>query len=105
MADRTTRIELPEGNWWELVSNPKWREIRTFQQKIIAAQAQGQGDGIEVIDMYLIDFTEAWSFEGDITEETIGERDTVEMVPVMKVVNSVVLPLLLALGKDDAPSE
>ena len=103
MAERTKRIELPEGNWWELVANPRWKEIKAFRLAVIAAQAEG-GSGDQIIDLYLETFTEAWSFPEEINADGIGERETAELIPVLTVVNQVLSPLLKALGVDDTPS-
>lgn len=79
------RVDLSDGQWWDLNTRPRWGIIRQLQAS--AEDTTGMLAALSV----------GWSFDGDITVETIDDRDMEHVIEVLGVLTREVLPLFEAL--------
>jgi hypothetical protein len=75
------RIELEDGDWWELETNPKWGVVKKINSET---------DPSEI----LATFTLGWSWDDEVTPENIDERAMVDVSAVFSKLNEDVLPKL-----------
>jgi hypothetical protein len=75
------RIDLEDGDWWELETNPKWGVVKAIN---------GESDPSEI----LATFTLGWSFEEEVSAASIDERTMVDVSTVFAKLNEDVLPKL-----------
>ena len=92
---RIERIELPDGEWWELIVRPTWGELKAISKKVAAAQEK---DSLDQVDVLLVASTKAWSRKRKISVAALQDVDGLAMVPVLEVVNQKILPLYEAMG-------
>ena len=96
------RVELPSGGWWEIETRPRWKVIRSFSA---AFSADGNVDLIELIDGLVVAVSIGWSYEDEITKESIGELDMAELGPVFQIVVEKIVPLFEAMAPRPVPSD
>jgi len=75
------RIELEDGDWWDLETNPKWGAVKSINTET---------DPSEI----LATFTLGWSWDEEITAANIDERAMVDVSAVFGKLNTDVLPKL-----------
>jgi hypothetical protein len=75
------RIELEDGDWWDLETNPKWGVVKRIN---------AETDPSEI----LATFTLGWSWEEEVSAANIDERAMVDVSSVFNKLNSDVLPKL-----------
>jgi len=83
------RLDLPSGNWWELVDMPLWKHFRALE---------GLGN-LAAIDALLVSITVAWSFPEEVSIEALGEREARDMIPVLQYLQEHVLPFAQTIGQ------
>ena len=82
MAD-IKRIELPSGGWWKIVVRPRWKHV-----------AQWTDEGTDLVERALASLTIAWSFEDEVSLETLAQRDPGDLVAVLEAFRREVVPYL-----------
>ena len=84
------RIELPiTGGWWELDTRPAWGKLMQIRK----AMAQPNSTDEDNINIVLQELTVEWSFDDEVSTETIEQMDIEDIGEVMEVVNNSILPL------------
>ena len=103
---KTERIDLGNGDWWDIMGELPWRlhkEIRRSMGEYLTAEeseanTEGQMenglymrkdvDPMEIMDkvenLRLLNCSVGWSWEGPITEDTIGERSSHHVMAVIR---------------------
>ena len=86
MGETIKRVELPNDQWWAIETDPEWGQLKGL--------AAGMDDSA-----LLERLTVAWSYPEAPTAANIGHRRASQMIPVLALIQSDVLPLFERLGK------
>ena len=99
MSIRTVRrVELPSGGWWEIETRPRWRHVREWAN---SADGLAGLSGADLSQHALISLTTAWSFQDEISLETLAHRDAEDVLAAMEILKREVAPL----WDSDSPRE
>ena len=95
---RVTRIQLPDGNWWDILTKPKWKHIKDLRRSLQAPAGDAELDEDQAANAALVHFTVAWSFPDDIDNAGLEERDLSDLIQALQLVNEKLSPIFEAMS-------
>ena len=93
MEVETIRVELPDGEWWELRSRPTIRDMLAMQ----APMDDLQGGNIDAMGAVIMQLTTGWSLEGEPTAEYVIDGPSDMTIPVLTAFQDEIAPFLEGL--------
>ena len=91
-----TRISLPSGGWWDLVTRPMWRHLRLL---LTGARQGATAAADTLVDHLLVALTTAWSFDEPVSLDSLAAREGADMDAVVEVLCASVLPAAVGDGE------
>lgn len=95
MAIEDLRVDLPSGGWWNLLTAPRWKQVRRW------SRLARDGSGTSLADAALVDLTTGWSFVEEVSAESLALRDFDDLVAVMDAFRQKIAPRLIERSAKD----
>ena len=94
MSSAVRRVALPSGGWWEIVTRPLWRHVSIWEH-----ESRG------LAERALVSLTTAWSFDEEVSSETLSLRHEQDLIAVLETLQRELLPLLASGNPEQAAEE
>ena len=82
----STHIALPSGGWWEISTRPLWRHLRAWTDAVGDKAHNG-----ELLDFALASVTTAWSFDEELSAESVGHREPADQEAAIQALKARVI--------------
>ncbi len=92
MSD-TRRVELDEGGWWELTTRPSFKQALAIRKFAESGEIKEE-DIAEVLHL----LTAGWSFDEDVSLESVSNRRLDHVFQMLEVFAEDVAPFLESLA-------